>query len=342
MQARIAVLFVVASSVLWASAAFTSETDHLWQPDWLAVSDKTEVHRTWSRALVYLPQEAGGHFGRLLANQESFAEEVTSNPKKPKLPTILYLHACEGLGHHREDLKRLSKLGFVVIAPDSFAREHRPLGCDEERERFIRYFDIAAAFQKAELDYAVQRLREFSWIDRSNLFLIGSGLGGMVAAHYQGADFAGHVIEGWGCRGPNRVFDGIWAPRDVRIFSAVSRNDPWYQKNPGFGVDCASFLRDRPGSVSVVLERPAHYVSWYPKSRAALIKFLTRDLGVDADALAADVPSVVESSADGIKLREKWSDEAVYAAANDHCAKHGKRSHLITEPLEGIYSFVCE
>lgn len=308
----------------------------------MAVSNRAELNRTWAQALVYLPEKVGGRFRRLLAITKPFTEELNSRPTKQKLLTILYLHSCEGLGHHREDLKRLSRLGFVVIAPDSFARQHRPLGCNEKREKFIRYFDIAAAFQKAELDYAVQRLRAFSWVDRTNLFLVGSGIGGMVTAHYQGADFAGHVIEGWGCRGPNPVFDGIWATQGVRVFAAVSRNDPWYQKNSGFGVDCASFLVGRPDSVSIVLERPAHYVSWYPKSRAALIKFLTRDLGVDADALAADVPSVVQSSANGIKLREKWSGEAVYAAASDHCAKHGKRSHLIAEPNENVYAFVCE
>ncbi len=342
MKAAISFILSLAGSLLWISAAFTFEDNRPWQPDWLAVSDKSELDRTWRQALIYLPKQAGEHFGRLLAKPKPFTEELNLNPSKPKLPTILYLHSCEGLGPHREDLKRFSGLGFVVIAPDSFAREHRPLGCDEERERFIRYFDIAVAFQKAELDYAVQRLQEFSWIDRNNLFLIGSGIGGMVAAHYQGADFAGHVIEGWGCRGPNPVFNGIWAPKDVRIFSTVSRNDPWFQKNPGFGVDCARFLKDRPGSVSVVLDRPAHYVSWYPKSRPALIEFLTRDWDIDTEALAADAPTIIERSAEAITLREKWSDEAVYAAAKGHCAKHGKRSHLIAEPQDKVYSFICD
>jgi len=342
MKSAISFVLLLATSMLWASAAFTSEKKKPWRPDWLAVSNTAELKRTWTQALVYLPASVGGQFGRLLAQTKPFTVDLRSRPNRRNLPTILYLHSCEGLGHHREDLKRLSKLGFVVIAPDSFARKHRPLGCNEEREKFIRYFDIAAAFQKAELDYAVQRLKEFSWIDRKNFFLIGSGIGGMVTAHYQGADFAGHVIEGWGCRGPNPVFDGIWAPPGVRVFSAVSRIDPWYQKNPGFGVDCASFIVGRPGSVSVVLMRPAHYVSWYSKSRVALIKFLTRDMNVDAKALASDVPIVVKSSADGIQLREKWSDEAVYAAARTHCAKYAKRSHLIARTQKNVYSFVCE
>jgi dienelactone hydrolase len=327
---------------LASDPGIASEDEAGWRPDWLAVSDPVELDRTWSDALVFLPPELGLEFGRLLNNDGNIAAIANTPDSCRQWPTILYLHSCEGLGAHREDLRRYAQLGFVVIAPNSFARAHRPLGCYEERELFIRYFDIAAAFQKAELDYAVARLAEFSWIDRSNLFLIGSGMGGMVAAQYQGADFAGHVIEGWGCRGPNPIFDGIWAPPGVRIYSAVSRNDPWFQNNEGFSVDCETFVADRPDSIAVILERPAHYVSWYPKSRPSLIRFLTRDMDVDTDSLVIDVPVVVSQTPNTIVLREKWSDEAVYDAARQHCAQTGKSGHLIAEPVDRLYSFVCE
>lgn len=321
--------------------SLASEHEADWRPNWLAVSDPIELNRTWSDALVFLPQELGLQFGRMLENGGDIAE-LDAPGGDQQWPTILYLHSCEGLGPHREDFRRYAQLGFVVIAPNSFARAHRPLGCYEEQEMFIRYFDIAAAFQRAELDYAVARLAEFSWIDRSNLFLIGSGMGGMVAAQYQGADFTGHVIEGWGCRGPNPIFDGIWAPPGVRIYSAVSRNDPWYENNAGFSVDCETFIADRPNSVAVVLERPAHYVSWYPNSRSSLIRFLTRNMDVDIEILAPDVPQTVTQTPDTILLREKWSDEAVYESARQHCAQTGKSSHLIAEPVNRLYSFVCE
>jgi len=310
--------------------------------NWLTVSDKTELQRTWSQSLVFLPKRFGRQSIKLLAVPGKLEGVIGASAGDGKMPTVLYLHSCEGLGHHREDLRRLARLGFVVIAPDSFARDYRPYGCYEEAEKFLPSFDLAAAFQKAELDYAVKKLEAFSWIDRKNLFLVGSGMGGMAAAHYAGGAFAGHVIEGWGCRGPNPVFDGIWSSNGVRIFSAVSRNDPWYRKNPGFGVDCASFLKDRPGSVSIVLERPAHYVSWYPKSLGPLVRFLTRDMDVDTEALASDIPPVIQSSPTGIKLREKWSDEAVYAKAVQHCAAYAKTSYLSVETNGGVYEFVCE
>jgi hypothetical protein len=309
--------------------------------NWLAVSDRQELERTWQGALVYLPERLGSTSGRLVRNGK-LERAVSQSGMRKKLPLILFMHYCEGLGHHREDIKRLSNLGFIVIAPDSFARNHRPLGCYEDREKFIRYFDAAVAFQKAELDYAVQKLSAFDWIDRSNLFLFGSGMGGLVVAHYEGDDFAGHLIEGWGCRGPNPIFDGIWSPPKVRVFSTVSKNTPFLQKNEGFSVDCETYIKDRADSVSVMLERPAHQVSWYPKSYKPMIRFLMRDMGADVGPLLEDLPEVLMRSPEGIQLREKWSDRAVRDLAKRHCATYDKQARLTGESFDDLYKFACE
>ncbi len=279
--------------------------DEQFKVNWMAISDHQELNKTWKEALVYLPEQLGGLSGRLLRGKR-FDEILSQAGQEDKWPLILFLHYCEGLGHHREDMKRLSKLGFIVIAPDSFARDHRPLGCYEDRGKFIRYFDAAVAFQKAELDYAIQKLSGFEWIDSKNLFLFGSGMGGLVVAHYEGNEFAGHLIEGWGCRGPNPIFDGIWAPHSVRVFATVSKNTPFLKKNEGFSIDCDTYIQQRENSVSVVLDRPAHQVSWYPNSYKQMIRFLMRPpiptdfMGVDIDPFLDDNPEVLKQSADEI------------------------------------------
>ena len=319
----------------------SSFADERFKVNRLAVSDKLELEKTWQNALVFMPESFGKTFGRLVKDGR-LEKAVSQSDKRKKWPLILFMHYCEGLGHHREDLRRLSKLGFIVIAPNSFARSHRPLGCYEDREKYTRYFDAAVAFQKAELDYAVQKLSAFNWLDKTNLFLFGSGMGGLVVAQYEGSEFAGHLIEGWGCRGPNPIFDGIWAPPHIRVFTTVSKNTPFLRKNEGFSVDCKSFTKNRADSISVVLERPAHQVSWYPKSYKAMIRFLMRDMGVELGPLLEDAPKVVSRSPDGIKMLEKWSDEAVYDLAKRHCAAHNKLSRLTGEPFGGIYEFACE
>jgi len=337
---QIAIIMRFAAILLFLNFG-SSFANERFKVNWLAISDKQELEKTWQNALVFMPEPLGSTFGRLVKDGR-LENAISQSNKRKKWPLILFMHYCEGLGHHREDIRRLSKLGFIVIAPDSFARNHRPLGCHEDREKYIRYFDAAVAFQKAELDYAVQKLSAFNWIDRNNLFLFGSGMGGLVVAHYEGSEFAGHLIEGWGCRGPNPIFDGIWALPHIRVFTTVSKNTPFLRKNEGFSVDCKSFTSNRADSVSVVLERPAHQVSWYPKSYKAMIRFLMRDIEVELAPLLEDAPKVVTQSPDGIQLREKWSDEAVYDLAKRHCAMHDKLSRLTAEPFDGIYNFACE
>lgn len=336
MKTLLILVYVFISMLSGAAAASDG-----FKVNWLTVSDENTLRQTWDRALVFLPQAMGGDEGRLIQNGR-LEEAVDALADNRKVPLILFMHYCEGLGHHWEDMRRLSKLGFIVVGPDSFARTHRPLGCYEDKARFIRYFDAAVAMRKAELDYAVQKLAAFDWIDRSNLFLFGSGLGGLAVAHYEGDEFAGHLIEGWGCRGPNPVFDGIWAPPGVRVFTTVSRNAPFLTNNPGFSVDCTSFLEDRPGSVSVVIDRPAHQVSWYPSSFQPMIRFLLRDMNVDIEDIAEDRPIILEQSPSGIQLVEKWSDAAVYEASREHCTAQGKQSRLTAEPRNGVYTFACD
>ena len=142
-------VFMAAFITTWLILNGTSShANDNFKVDWLAISNKQELNKTWNEALVYLPEKLGGNSGRLMRG-DAFSQALQAASPTDKWPLILFLHYCEGLGHHREDMKRLSKLGFIVIAPDSFAREHRPLGCYEDREKFIRYFDAAVAFQKA-------------------------------------------------------------------------------------------------------------------------------------------------------------------------------------------------
>ena len=311
------------------------------KPDWLSVSDPIELERSWASALVHLPEKAESERGFLLGDTDTLNARIADKFGDRKLPLIVYLHDCEGLGHHRDDIERLAQLGFVVIAPDSIARNHRPLGCYEEQSEFIRYYDIAIAFRKAELDYAVAHLSRLPWVDIRFQFLVGSGTGGLVAAHYQGGEFRGHVIEGWGCRHPHAVFDGIWAPAQVKILAANSRNDLWYKDVAGFELDCASFLSERRGSIDIVIDRAAHYVSWLPEVRSSLIRFLTQDMEIDQVALLDDTPEIIKSGSGHITLKVRWSVESVYEKAQQYCAESAQRSHLISNEQPGVYSFVC-
>lgn len=307
---------------------------------WEKVSDQKELEQTWKKALVYLPQSAGGLWGELL-NEDTF---LSRNISATKYPVILYMHSCTGFAFHREDMLNLSKLGFIVIAPNSFARNYRPMGCFEDGEFLTRYADLVTAFQKAELEYAVRKLKKFGWVDQDKQYLFGSGmLGGMVVAQYTGSEFLGHIIEGWGCHSPIQNQAGIWAPKEVKIFASVSSNDPWYKENkaPGYSGNCGEFIAERDSSKSIVLDCPCHYVSWYPEARSSLIEFLMSDLGIEYKHQLNDAPEIIPTEGTDFKIKRKWSIEAVYKAANTYCSSKGKKGYPTGPDKDEIYPFVC-
>ena len=305
--------------------------------DWARVSDPGELSRTWQGALVYLPESAGGEKGLLLNSTEKLNEKLAG----VKLPTIIYLHECIGLSYYRESLLRLAQFGFAVIPIDSFARDYRPLGCEEDYERPTRYEALVIAFRQAELDYAVRRLERLSWVDRERMFLMGSGYGARTVALYQGTEFAGHIIEGWGCHSPNTEMSGIRTPLSVPVLAIVASQDRWYEE-PAYKGDCGEFMQGREDSRSIVLDLPYHYVAWHAQARPALFAFLSRGAGI-ADATMADTPKITENADGTIGLRAKWSVQAVYEAAREHCSAVGKVSFPVSAPPESAgYRFMCE
>ena len=340
----ITIVCLLFSIILYTGFSSAQEIREEWKPSWQMVADPAELKRTWESAVVRLPEKAGDKRGNFLRDESSLNKTIGQKLNGTKLPLVLYLHDCAGLGYHREDIANLSRLGFAVIAPDSFARSQRPMGCYEDLQQYLKYYDFAAALLQAELDYAINRIKALPWVDDQQLFLIGSGVGGAVVAQYQGAEFAGHVIEGWGCRPPPKAFDGIKTQSQIRIYSVVSRNDGWYKDGPGFGNECASLLRNRPGSISIILDDPAHYVSWYPGSRTPLIKFLTQDFDSNEEALNSlidDTPIILEAIDNTIYIRVKWSVEGVYTYATEYCSKLGRKSYLIDNTIRRTYEFVC-
>lgn len=65
-------------------------------------------------------------------------------------------------------------------------------------------------------------------------------------------------------------------------------------------------------------------------------------MNIDQKALA-DIPKIIESGNDSITIAQRWSVQAVYEAAEEHCAARGRRSFPVSAPPEtDHYKFVCE
>lgn len=247
----------------------------------LSFDSEADIERTWSQALVVMPPAAPGQEPRVDRLRASgLLQPARSGTRRARLPLVIYLHGCDGIGDIPL-LKALAAKGYAVIAPDSLARRFRPLQCDAARRqggqnRFV--YD----FRLTELTFALERLDGLDWIDYRNLFLVGTSEGGVAAALFRGQVFNARVVAQWSCQG-DPLIRGIGAPPGEPVLALLREGDPYYdpRNTPAQQGDCGPFLLGRPDSQSYVLPRSLdglnHFVFDDPDALALVLAFVDRN-----------------------------------------------------------------
>lgn len=259
---RLWLLAALSLSVVLASCAARSVA-----PD----RDLSDIELTWYQAMVALPPEAEG--GDVVLRR--MADVLAAPPKvQQPLPTVLYLHGCNGLGD-LTILKALAQAGYAVVAPDSMARRYRPLQCDPATGRGgfnLFVYD----FRQTELSFAVHNIGKLPWADSGNMFLLGGSEGGVAAALYRGDAFRGRIIAAWTCHGAP-IVAGLASPPMEPVLAIVSIDDPWYADGAAVGQsgDCGAYMAGRPNARSIVLPPgEGHAVLSSKMTRQAILGFL--------------------------------------------------------------------
>jgi len=217
----------------------------------------SDLGRTFEDAVLVFPPAGGGR-PAVVRFADAATRGLAAAAPPGGYPVVLYLHGCTGFGGTAA-LEEMARAGFLVVAPDSFARRFRPPQCTPSTlsgGRNIYVFD----FRLTEIAYAVDRLRGLAWADADRLLLLGESEGGLAAALYRGDDFRGRAILQWTCQGAPYV-RGLAAPPGEPVLAIVRGGDPWYDpaRTPGQRGDCGSFLAGRPASESLVLGTDARH-----------------------------------------------------------------------------------
>ena len=244
-----------------------------WLPGTLpAAAEDADLMRTWERAFVIVPGEAGLVRGWI----EDIDERLAEAP--PPLPTVIYLHGCTGLGRISHDAaKLLAEAGYAVIMPDSFAREQKPKSCDPAR--LVGGFHRGVlGWRQAEANQAIREARQLAWVDAGNVFLWGFSEGGTTAATVTGEPVNARIIEGWTCHAGWGEYRGLRAPAEEPVLALLGDEDPWFRPVYLRG-DCGAFMEGRGNSESIVYERPnflatKHHLSWHPEVQQLILDFL--------------------------------------------------------------------
>ncbi len=243
---------------------------------YLAPNDQSDIELTWLRAAVAIPPQLGAAKGDFVIESLAFQDLMATYPDW-RFPVVVYLHGCTGLkDSDRDVLKAIARAGFIVVAPDSMARRYRPRQCNP-RKRTGGFNLFVYDFRQAEINFALQMMADLPWVDRNNLFLVGSSEGGLASALYRGSAFRARVITKWTCHGSPLV-RGLSAPSDEPVLAIVRKSDPWYDpRNPGQAGNCGAFMGERPGSRSWVIERGSDHNVLKDKSVVEeVIEFLSR------------------------------------------------------------------
>lgn len=235
-------------------------------------AEAPDLPLTWNRATIVLPPLGTGAALVTTVDSPAMQERMRRVPANAKLPVVLYVHGCTGMGGLAL-LQALAEAGFVVVAPDSFARRYRPLQCDAQNQAGGRNLFVYD-FRLEEVAYALDQLWLRSWTDWERLMLVGASEGGVAAALYRGDEFAARVILQWTCSGAPHVA-GLAPGKQEPVLALLASNDPWYQRVGGG--DCGTLLVGRRDSQSHLLTvAGGHELVAEPAAIRLVVEFLRR------------------------------------------------------------------
>lgn len=211
------------------------------------ISDPNEMHRAWMAAIVRVPT------GKNRSKKLTTSRLLGWSPRtEAKLPAVVYLHGCSGIwqGTHGR-VQFMANLGFVVVAPASFARQKYPQSCDMPNNTAAMYRNTLKIRQNDAV-YALRQVRKLPFVDPNRVVIMGLSEGGITTATLrpQQGEVA-RIIEGWTCQAGWGEYKGMNAGASTPVLALVGSNDPWFQDQWTRG-SCTRNLRSNNGSRSVV------------------------------------------------------------------------------------------
>jgi dienelactone hydrolase len=229
-----------------------------------------EVGRTWEGALIYAPTAAE-------PTQMAQATALRWLSEHPDTAVVVYAHGCDGISKITSDTGRfLAGQGYFFVAPDSFARDTKPLSCDAVTLRSGLHRDVLA-WRQNEIDNAIGLLRAAT---DAPIALMGHSEGAITAATYSGKPVDARIIEGWTCHAGWSEYAGLNAPPSEPVLSLVGSDDPWFTASWARG-DCGEFMDENDRSV--VFRKPSylhkkHWLSVDQEVRQIVSAFLRGNL----------------------------------------------------------------
>ena len=228
----------------------------------------TPVMATWQYGIHALPANA-----TISGNEETFNSSPSEQPwtksaEKPlkpgvKLPVALYLHGCSGFSSDASRYRELMlSLGYAVFMPDSFQRPGRQ-ACSAYGS-----LDSRIEIRKEEVEYALSKIRQISWVDQNRVILMGFSEGGNTTDNWDEKGFAAHIVLGSACTQTNTGMPA--APKGTPVLAIVGERD---RHRPGLS---CHMERTVGGSKSISIPYAGHRIAHRVETKEAITNFLRK------------------------------------------------------------------
>lgn len=217
-------------------------------------ADDSDVARSWAGASVFVPGNSN-------------ALRVDQLPPDRRLPVLLYMHGCGGMNQENDFpwARYISGLGFIVVAPDRFARADKEPSCWPARNPAVLPMRIE------ELNYALAQIKASPWADQANIFVMGFSEGADAVGESRIGGITAAIISSWTCQ---RVPD-ISLAAGIPVLSIL-----WDDENsllrllPRIKGTCGDKFETRQGFENVALRGKGHNTYSEAVARDAVAKFL--------------------------------------------------------------------
>lgn len=220
-----------------------------------------DVRKSWEKAQVYVP----GNFLNKTVNNVSVEQPM---------PVIIFLHGCGGINEtERKWAEYLKTEKFIVVMLDSYAIPNREKNCITATHTTNIGKVPVNDLRPAEAEYALSQIKQTSWADQNNIFLMGHSEGAMGAFLTREVGYAGVVITGFPCSIRGRPFG---SSRDKPTLIINFERDPYFERPDNPYTQCSDrpFWKFRTATTELILQGKGHSAADNKEAREALKTFL--------------------------------------------------------------------
>jgi dienelactone hydrolase len=240
----------------------------------------SDVLRSWESAYVAVQIETPDLRRVVLSgriNADYIVDILQGMSADYPQPVAIFLHDC-GFAYNdpeaRQQIKFIATLGYIIVAPDSYARMDRPRSCDVEERRFAE--DVAQdrirEMRREEAAYAIERVLALPWADPRRIFLVGAGEAADALLAFDSDAIAGRIAIS-----PSCTFDVVHAPTTPTLIMRSDR-DLWYDAEhwPAAVGACERAFGNDPAVEIATLSGALHDPLIYPEARTRFWNFVVR------------------------------------------------------------------